>query len=135
MVLLATVAQFILGALWYSPFMFGKWWMEIMGATTLSADEIKRMQKEMAPFYLLQIVLTLVSTWVFALLVFYFRDPQISLGSYGVAGLIWLGFIVPMQISSVIWGNTKKQFWPKQIFVMISYQLVGIMITGFLFSL
>ena len=132
---IATVVQFILGALWYSPLMFGKWWMEIMGATTLSPDEIKRMQKEMTPFYVLQIVLTFIFTLVFALFTQYLRDPQISLNAYAVAGLIWLGFIVPTQISSVVWANTKKQFWPKQIFIMISYQLVGIMVTAFLFSL
>lgn len=135
LIILATVVQFILGALWYSPLMFGKWWMQIMEATNLSKEELGKMQKEMAPFYGVQILLTLIFTFVLAMFVHYLKMANVGFHAYGVAGWIWLGFVAPTQISCVIWANTKKKFWAKQIFVMISYQLIGLMITAFILSM
>jgi hypothetical protein len=119
LIFLAVVAQFILGALWYSPLMFGKWWMEIMEMTKVSKAEMEKLQKQMMPFYALQLVVTIMSTWVFAMILSV--SPEFH--AYGLAGWIWLGFIVPTQISSVIWGNTKRKYWAKQLFVMMAGQL------------
>ncbi len=131
LVLLATIVQFALGALWYSPAMFGKWWMQIMEVTNLSKEEMKAMQKKMAPFYLLQLLLTLLMTVSFAALV----PLLLIFNVFHIAFWIWLGFLVPVQVGTVIWGNTKKKFWAKQIFVMISYQLASIMIIAFILSM
>lgn len=130
LIVVASLAQFILGALWYSPLMFGKWWMEIMEATNLPVEQMKKMQKEMAPFYGVQLFLTLFST--FALVNLAVATP---FSLYHVAFWVWLSFIVPTQISGVVWANTKKKFWVKQIFVMASYQLVGLMLAAFILSM
>ncbi len=125
----ATVAQFILGGLWYSPLMFGKWWMQITEATHLSKEELQGLQKSMMPFYGLQFLLTLVTTFVLAAFIGY-----TNMSAYAVAWWVWFGFIAPTQISTVVWGNTKKKFWMKQIFVMLSMQLVGIMLAALILS-
>ncbi len=130
LVLVATLAQFVLGALWYSPLLFGKWWMQIMEKENMPMEEMKRMQKEMGPFYALQFFITLFVTFSFANFMVYASN----LGIYHTAWWVWIGFMVPLQISSVIWANTKKQFWPKQIFVMCSMQLVGIMLMAWILS-
>ncbi|MFZ1720458.1 MAG: DUF1761 domain-containing protein [Candidatus Moraniibacteriota bacterium] len=135
LIIAATVAQFILGALWYSPLLFGKWWMQIMEMAQLSKEEQKNMQKAMAPFYIVQILLTLLSTFVLAMFVQYLQMANVGFHAYGVAGWIWLGFIAPTQIASVIWANTKREYWWKQIFIMTSYQLVGLMMTAWIWSL
>lgn len=131
LVLLATLAQFILGALWYSPLLFGKWWMQIMESDKIPKEEIQKMQKEMGPFYLLQLLITLFMTFSFANFMVYASNLSI----YHTAWWIWIGFMVPVQISSVIWANTKKKFWLKQIFVMLSMQLVGIMLAAWILSI
>jgi hypothetical protein len=131
LVLVATVAQFMLGALWYSPVMFGKWWMQIMEVGHISQIELKKMQKGMAPFYGLQLFLTFFTTVSFANLV-----PYVPFfGIYHIAFWIWIGFIVPVQIGSVVWGNTKRRFWAKQIFVMASFQFVAIMVASFILGM
>lgn len=56
---------------------------------------------------------------------------NVGFHAYGVAGWVWLGFILPTQIGSVIWGNTKKKFWVKQVVVMAGYQLVGLRLAAF----
>ncbi len=131
LVLVATIAQFILGAIWYSPLMFGKWWMEIMECTNIPMEELKRQQKAMMPFYALQLLLTLFTTINLAALIGLL--PQFS--PYSLALHIFMGFIVPTQIAGVIWANTKKKFWIKQICVMVSYSLVGIMLAAFILSI
>ncbi len=135
LIIVATVAQFILGALWYSPLLFGKWWMEIMECNTMTPEDMKKMQKEMSPFYGLQFLLTAVFTFVLAMCIYYFKIADAGFSAYAVAGLVWLGFIVPTQIAGVVWANTKKKFWLKQIFVMTSYQFTGMMIAAFVLSL
>jgi hypothetical protein len=127
----ATVVQFVLGALWYSPVLFGKIWMEIMECTNIPMEELKKMQKEMAPFYGLQLFLTLLTTVAFANLVPYVTAFSI----YHLAFWIWVGFIAPIQIAGVVWANTKRQYWLKQILVMISFQLVSIMLTAWILTM
>ncbi len=130
LVVVSAVATFALGALWYSPIMFGKWWMEIMECTNIPKEEMKKMQKAMMPFYALQFFLGLFTTISFANLVPYVSGFSI----YHIAFWLWLGFIAPVQIGTVIWGNTKRQYWMKQIFTMISFQLVTMMLTAFILS-
>ncbi len=131
LVVVATLAQFVLGALWYSPLLFGKWWMQIMEVTKMSKEELKKMQSAMMPFYALQLLLTFFTTVSFANLL-----PYISaFNAYHVALWIWIGFIFPLQIGGVIWGNTKKKFWAKQLFVMASFQLVGMMLMAWVVSM
>lgn len=127
----AVVAQFVLGALWYSPLLFGKWWMQIMECDTLSKEELKKMQKEMAPFYGLQFLLTILTTWVLVMFFYYLLKANVGFHAYGVAGWVWLGFLAPTQIAGVVWANTKRKFWGKQIFIMITYSLISMMMTAY----
>jgi hypothetical protein len=129
-ILLATVAQFILGAVWYSPLMFGKWWMKIMGADHCTPEEIKKMQKSMGFFYAAQFLLTILFTFTLSGAIYYAGLANAGLTAYCVAFWIWLGIMMPLVIGGVIWGNTKKEVWCKQIFVMAAYQLVGIMLAA-----
>lgn len=131
LILAATVAQFILGAVWYSPLLFGRWWMQIMECDNMPKEELQKMQKAMMPYYGLQFFLTLFTTFAFANFMVYAS----ALGIYHTAFWIWIGFMVPLQISSVVWANTKQKFWAKQIFVMVTMQLVGIMLAAWILSL
>lgn len=105
--------------------------MEIMECTNIPPEELKKMQKEMAPFYGLQLVLTFLTTVAFANLVPYVTAFSI----YHLAFWIWVGFIAPIQIGSVVWANTEKKYWLKQILIMLSFQLVAIMITAWILSM
>lgn len=129
-IVVATVLQFVLGAIWYSPLLFGKLWMKIMEVENKSKEEMNKMQKEMIPFYALQFVLTLWTTFHLSRLILVV--PGISI--YGLAFWLWLAFMLPLTISSVIWANTKKKYWAKQVMVMSGMQLVGILLAAFILS-
>lgn len=127
LIAIATIIQFILGALWYSPLLFGKVWMKIMGGEECTPEERKAMQKSMTPFYFLQIALTVISTTTLSLFL-----QNLDMGSYSITFLVWFGLIAPTQIGCVIWANTPKNMWLKQIAIMNTYQLLGIMIATYI---
>jgi hypothetical protein len=135
LILAAAVAQFVLGALWYSPLLFGKHWMKIMGADSCSPEELRAMQKSMMPFYALQLLLSILTTFTLWMFIYYLGMAGVGFHAYGVAGWIWLGFIAPTQVACVIWANTKKQYWLKQISIMLSYQLIAAMLAAYILSL
>ena len=63
-VVVATVAAFAIGMIWYSPIMFGKAWMAAIGKTDA---EMKEMQKSAGPGYVLAPVGSFVAALVLAL--------------------------------------------------------------------
>ena len=131
LIVVATILQFVLGALWYSPLLFGKWWMQIMECDSLSKDELKSMQKKMMPFYFVQLALTFFTTFSLSNFMYYGS----RLGFYHTAFWIWIGFMAPVSVASVIWANTKQKFWAKQILIMLTNQLAGIMLTAYILSM
>lgn len=131
LILIASVVNFILGALWYSPLMFGKWWAQIMEMSHHSKEELQKIQKEMAPFYALQFFLSIIFTWELA----HALVSAVEVNHYFLAFVTWFGFVMPIQVGSVIWGNTKKKFWCKQLFVMLSYQLVSVLISTWILTM
>lgn len=126
-----TLLQFIFGALWYSPLLCGKKWMKIMGADKYSKEELEKMQKSMMPFYVLQFFLTL-STSTF---LYIFMNLLPKGGALSLAGIIFVAFIVPTQISGIIWGNTEKKYWIAQVLIMAGCQAVTLAIAAFFFGM
>lgn len=85
-IIVAIILQFVCGAVWYGP-LFGKLWGKIHGFDKLPKDIQEKMVKGMAPFYVLQLLVTVVTTFVFALLLNGF--PQ-SWNIFGLAGFLFL---------------------------------------------
>jgi hypothetical protein len=81
----AAVGSFLLGGLWYSPFLFGKAWQRAAGITD---EQIKN--GNMAKIFGLTLVLCLLAAWMFA--TFLGPRPSLALG-FGAgfsAGLFWV---------------------------------------------
>lgn len=129
-IVVATVVQFVLGAFWYSPLMFGKMWMSIMEVSHYTKEELQKMQKTMMPYYLLQIVITFVTTWVLA----HFIGANQSLVSYLITFWVWIGFVFPTSVSSIVWGSTKRKYWLKQIAISGGMQLIGLMLATYILT-
>ncbi len=130
-IILVSIVQFAAGALWYSPLMFGKKWMNIMGSNHLNKEELKKLQKSMTPFYALQLVLTVLTNTFLFLFLRFLPTPS----SLYVVFIVWIAFIMPTQISSVLWGNTPKKQWLPQILIACSFQFLSLLFAGFMFSM
>lgn len=108
-VLASTVVQFFIGAIWYSV-LFGNLWGKIHGFDKLPKEIQEKMVKGMGPFYALQAVVTLITAFVLTVFITYLP----SWNPYVLTGLFWIGFVVPTQVSAVIFGGTEgKWILPK----------------------
>jgi hypothetical protein len=108
-VIVATIVQFAVGAIWYSV-LFGKLWGKIHGFDKLSKEVQQKMMKAMGPFYLLQLLVTVITAFVLAI----FLTNLPTWNTYAMAGFFWIGFVVPTQVSAVIFGGTESKWvFPK----------------------
>lgn len=113
-VLVAAVAQFIFGAIWYMP-IFGKMWGKIHGFDNATPEERKVMTKKMGPYLLTQFIFTIVTSVIFVIVA---NTVSSEWNIYALAGHFWLGFIVPTQVSAVIFGGTKPEWFVQKILIM-----------------
>ena len=121
-VVVAALAAFFLGALWYSPALFAKQWMKAHGYTE---DKIKEMQKSAMPAYLVSLVCYVVMAYVLAVFI---ATMNVASATGGMcAGLLaWLGFAATL-------GLTANMFSEKKIatfFLDAGYQLVHLLVMG-----
>ena len=109
----ATAVQFLLGAIYYT-FLFGKLWGRMHGFDKLSKETQQKMMKGMAPIYGVQFLATLVTTAVLALIM---SMVPSTWNAYGMVIFLWLGFILPTQVSSVLFGGTEPKWIVQKIAV------------------
>jgi hypothetical protein len=121
-VLVATVAEFVIGAVWYMP-IFGKAWGQIHGFDKLSKAEQKAAQKDMMPLLVVQLVVTAMTTLVLAKLIL--LVPGYSV--YQLAAMAWAGFVVPTQVAAVIFGGTDPKWLVKKTLIMAGGSLACLM--------
>ncbi len=105
-VLAAAVARMVLGSLWFSPTLFGKPWLSLMG---WSKQEIeKRKQVGMGRTYVLAFAGSFVMAFVFAQFVNYAQANGVVSGALTGCWL-WLGFIATSSgVSSLFEGRPLK---------------------------
>ena len=112
-VILATIAQFVVGAVWYMP-LFGKLWGEIHGFDRLTKKQQKEMQSKMGPYYGAQLFVTFLTAFVLAKLLVIVPDYS----PYALGLMCWAGFLLPANVSSVIFGGTEAKWMAKKMAVM-----------------
>lgn len=119
-ILIASVAQFIIGAVWYMP-IFGNTWGKIHGVDALGPESQKVMQRKMLPLLLVQFIVTVVTTVVLA--IFITNLPE-DWNVYALAAFFWIGFVVPTQVSAVLFGGTKPEWVVTKILIMAGGSLL-----------
>ena len=101
-VFVAAIAVFVLGWLWYSPFLFYKPWMRARGIDPVAAMASAKMPGGKLVIELLRcIVLAYVIARFAALL-----GISSWMGAVHFGFLLWIGFPVILLIGSVLWDNT-----------------------------
>ena len=119
----AAVVGMALGALWYSPVLFGKTWMSLTGLSEETLTKAK--EKGMAKSYLIGFIGTLIMSYVLAHITSYASATTFLEGS--LAGFwIWLGFIAPVALGTVLWEGK-----PVKLYILnTSYYLVALVLMG-----
>jgi hypothetical protein len=126
-VLVATIAAFIVGFVWYTP-LFGKAWAKEMGFDMSRKPTSGELTKGM----LLNVVGNFLMAYVFAHnnAAWSFVPGMTELplaGKIANAGIFtWLGFYVPQDFSKVAWGGKS---W-KLFFIDTGYHLVMLLVAA-----
>ncbi|MBX4210478.1 DUF1761 domain-containing protein [Candidatus Parcubacteria bacterium] len=117
-VLLAAVAHFILGFLWYGP-VFGKTWMRLSNIDPAMTDQMKAGAKKA---YVISFIGALVMAYVISLIVnnllVLTLDNAVKLGA-----MLWLGFIATSNLSNFLFSKDKKPW--SLYFLTGGYDLLG----------
>lgn len=120
-VIVATVAAFLIGAIWYSPVLFGKEWMELSGQNDKDISGGKT--KKVIGYYVIQLITTFVT---FVILGFAMSFAGVDTSSDGaiIGILAWLGLILPVHVSSLIWERRA----PKLVLINTVGMLLNIVV-------
>lgn len=122
-ILISAIVGFGIGALWYSPILFGKEWMELMKLDDMDIDEAKA--KGIWKSYLTHFIGNIVS---FGVLAFVIATSNASSAGDGVffGFIVWLGFIAPIGISNLLWRKD-----PFKLVMIDTFQiLIGLLAGG-----
>ncbi|SRR5579862_7081839 len=124
-VLTAAVATMVLGFLWYSPLLFAKPWMILMGYDPEDKEKLAEMQKGAGKMYGMSFVASLVSAAVLAKIV---AITTVSSALYGmkVGFAVWLGFVATVQLTSVLFAKQPVKLY----LINTGYQLVCYLAMG-----
>ena len=107
-VLVAGIVIFVLGGLWYSPVLFARRWIALMGKT--EAEMKASAGSAMPLLYLLAFLSGVVIAWALAVVIHHF--PPITLGRAALVGLFcWAGFAAPTSFATAIFSATPKPLW------------------------
>jgi len=124
-VLVAAVASMILGFLWYSPILFARPWMRLMGIDPDDKAKLAEMQKGAGKLYVISFVASIVSAVVLAKIIDITSINSIAYGmKFGF--FVWLGFVATVQLTGALFS---KQ--PARLFLInTGYQLVCYLAMG-----
>jgi hypothetical protein len=124
-VLVAAVATMVVGFLWYSPLLFAKPWMILMGYDPNDKAGLEEMRKSAGKSYALSFVASLISAFVLGKVI---QISTVNSILYGmkIGFAVWLGFVATVQLTEVLFA--KKP--PKLFLINTGYQMVCYLAMG-----
>jgi Protein of unknown function (DUF1761) len=153
------ILQTIISAVWFSPLMFGKFWMKVNGVPEdTTKEQLQEMGKKALPYYILQFLLTILTNSILLSIINLYSMFTTSYGynqsiaarytatfdrtSYFVPYFyiiiplfIWIGFMMPVYIQSEIWTKSDNSLKIKKTLVVGGQLLVVTLLAGLLFGL
>lgn len=129
-VVLAAIASFVIGWIWYGP-LFGKMWRRLIG---LSLEDMKNMKMSPMVASLGGVITALLMAYVLAHGIAF---GNAYLGTEGLSGALqgafwyWLGFAVPLTSGGFLWEGKSWKLWA----LNAGYYLVALMSMGAVLAL
>ncbi len=124
-VIVSTLVMFAVGAFWYSV-PFQKAWSSVHGFDKLSKKEQDVLMKSMGPIYGVQLIVTVIMSIALTVMAQEFDDLPLVYPAF----FIWLGFVMPSQVSAVLFSRTENRFKLQQILIMTSESLIRLLIAA-----
>ncbi len=124
-VLVSALATMVVGFVWYSPLLFARRWMVLMGLDPDDKVKIAEMQKSAGPSYALSLVASALAAAVLGKII---AIATIGTALYGMkAGLaVWLGFVTTVQLTNSLFSRQPAKLYA----INTGYQLVCFLAMG-----
>ena len=100
-IVLGAISNMVIGAIWYSPMVFGKIWMNLAGITQ---KEIESGKKQMPKIYSMAFVGALITAYILAI----FLD---LVGAATIGEGLQIGFLATTTLSTVLFENKKTNLY------------------------
>jgi hypothetical protein len=128
-ILVSGIASMVLGALWYSPVLFAKPWMKLVGKTK---EEINQEMKtrSMPALYIAQFIAALVVAYVLAYFVAYLGART---AWDGIIVGVWaaVGFVLATSFGNYLFENrSMKLFWINNGYILVYLIVAGAILAG-----
>ena|ERR1700682_3307889 len=120
-VLVSGIVIFMLGGLWYSPVLFARQWVALMGK---SEEEMKASASGALP-YLFVFLCGLLTAFVLGSVMNHF-PPYTALRGAMVGAICWLGFAAPSSFATGTFSGTPRRLW----LINSGYNLVSFIVAG-----
>ena len=125
-ILVAAISSFVIGAIWYSPILFGKEWASLIGMSDKDIDAARK--NGVTLFYILQLIFTVVTMAVLGFAISAIGITSASDGAF-IGLLAWVGFILPIGASMLMWEKKPfKLVLINTISILLSYVVGGAII-------
>lgn len=118
-VLVAALATMVLGFLWYSPMLFAKPWMVLMGYDPNDKAKIAEMQKSAGPSYAMSLVASVLAAFVLGKLIAV-SGSVTAVDGLKIGLVVWLGFVTTVQFTNALFSRQRNRLY----MINTGYQLV-----------
>ncbi len=124
-VLVSAALIFGLGGLWYSPVLFAKQWMSVIGKTE---EELKKNSKPSN--YVTAFLQGLITAYILAIFISWAQATTIVTGAW-IGFMCWFGFAGPTSLVHGIFGGRPQKLW----LIDSGHTLVSFVISGIILAL
>jgi len=121
-VVVAAVASFAIGGLWYSPVLFARQWVNAHG---YSEEQVKEMQKGAGKSYAISVLCQLLIALAIAVLLSYLHFANWIQG-LKLGLLLWAGLAFPLGLMATMFTGKKMAVF----LIDTGYQLVYLLLMG-----
>ncbi len=121
-VVVSAIAVFVIGALWYSPALFGKQWVKAHGYTE---EKIQQMRAGASRAYAVSFVCYLVMAVAMSILIGRIGVTMLQ-GGVKLGALIGVGFAATNSLTANMFSEKPLSTW----LIDASYQIVYLMVMG-----
>ena len=124
-ILVAAVAIFFVGGLWYSPLLFAKPWVKAMGMDINDKEKMEAMRKSAGPAYLQTFLLAIVTSTAFQHLFWHLGLNKAGIGAV-LAAILCLVTVVFAKYTAKLYGQTNMSLF----LIDSGYQLTSFAVMG-----
>ena len=109
-VLVSALATMVVGFIWYSPMLFAKPWMVLMGYDPDDKAKLAEMQKSAGPSYMMSLVASALSALVLGKIIAVSGTVG-AVDGLKIGLVVWLGFVTTVQLTNALFSRQPNKLY------------------------